>query len=299
MNQYEKSTENRFELRAILVGVRHVKLVLFTIVLTTALAVVIAFLLPPTYRAQTVLVPTINDSRNTSASGLSTSGIGALASRFGLGGVAGSVDASQEVIATLQSRSFLEAFIAAHDLLPILFADRWDSVGKKWVVDKEDVPERSDAVKKILEDVLEVRADAQTGLITIKIDWKDPNLAAMWANDLVKRINFLMRTKAIEEAEGSLKYLRVELEKTQPIEIRQSLYGLIETNLNRISLANGRTEYAFRVIDPAVAPKMDDFVSPKRAVIILVGVVFGLFLGIILSIFSSAVLPLRFAVGKG
>jgi uncharacterized protein involved in exopolysaccharide biosynthesis len=40
-------------------------------------------------------------------------------------------------------------------------------------------------------------------------------------------------------------------------------------------MASVRKDYAFRVIDPAVAADSDQFVRPQRALLIVLGVLFG------------------------
>ena len=42
-------------------------------------------------------------------------------------------------------------------------------------------------------------------------------------------------------------------------------------------LAHARDEYAFRVLDPAVVPAVEDYVKPKRALLAVAGFALGLF----------------------
>ena len=44
-----------------------------------------------------------------------------------------------------------------------------------------------------------VDEDKKSGLITLSITWKDPQVAANWANDLVKQLNEQLREQAIDE----------------------------------------------------------------------------------------------------
>jgi LPS O-antigen subunit length determinant protein (WzzB/FepE family) len=67
------------------------------------------------------------------------------------------------------------------------------------------------------------------------------------------------------------------------------MYNLIETETKTLMLANARVEYAFTVVDPAVAPEIRT--SPKRKLIVLSGGVlgglFGVFAVFVINIFRQ------------
>ena len=240
-------------------------------------AACVAVFSPKTYRSRVLMVPTIAQSQQASAGVSVASGLSSIAARFGLGDLGGSSNAEQEAIATLTSRAFLEAFIKDKDLLPVLFADDWDPKQKAWIVDEP--PTYGQAYRRLIEDVLDVRKDLRTGLVTLTVEWRDRQLATEWANELVARVNEIMRQRAITEASASLKYLSRELGASNQIEVREALYRIMEFHLTNATLANVQTQYAFRIIDPAVASDEDDFVSPRRLVIMAVGIVLGVFAG--------------------
>jgi uncharacterized protein involved in exopolysaccharide biosynthesis len=262
---------------------RNLPLAAVIICVSLVISVLLAIFLPQVYRAEVLLVPTINESRMDAGVAAARDNLGALASRFGVTVGRTTADAQAEVIATLKARSFIHAFIQDHKLLPVLFSDKWDADAQRWNVKTEEVPTVADGYRYFLENVLEVRSDIQSGLVTVRVEWLNPDAAAHWANDLVARINTLMRHKAIAEADGSLAYLRQELAREQPVELQQMIYSLIENDLTRISMAKGREEYAFRVIDPASPPQVDEYVRPQRLLIVVIGLVFGIFLSLIVA----------------
>jgi LPS O-antigen subunit length determinant protein (WzzB/FepE family) len=96
---------------------------------------------------------------------------------------------------------------------------------------------------------------------------------------MVEMVNERLRAEAIRNADLSIDYLNKELAKTNLVEMQQAIYRLIQNQVNSAMLANVQREYAFRVIDPAVAPETR--VSPKRTVMTLVGGATGLFVGVI------------------
>jgi uncharacterized protein involved in exopolysaccharide biosynthesis len=111
------------------------------------------------------------------------------------------------------------------------------------------------------------------------IEWTDPALAAKWANGLVMQVNKQLRTEAVEEAQKSVAYLEKQLSLTSSVEVQQAIYRLIEAQTKKQMVASTREEYAFQTIDPAVPPQ--ERASPKRALIVLTGLVLGLALGML------------------
>jgi LPS O-antigen subunit length determinant protein (WzzB/FepE family) len=80
-------------------------------------------------------------------------------------------------------------------------------------------------------------------------------LAAKWANDFVRMANDNLRDRAIAESERNISYLNEQAAKTDVVGIRQTIYNIMETEINKAMLAKGSEEYAFKIIDPAVVPE--------------------------------------------
>lgn len=261
--------------------VRHKWLILLTMLLVAALATREAFMKAPVYRAAVLMAPVSPEQE--------TGRLAQIADRFGglsrlTGLEVGGKDIDVEAaLATLQSRQFTLAFISDNSLLPVLFPGRWDPSRKTWAVeDPKDIPTDWNAYR-LFDNVRSVSRDKKTGLVTLAIEWRDRELAAKWANELVARINRQQQEKAIDEAQKSIEFLKTQLEKTNITEIQQAIWRLIEAQDKKIMLANVRDEYAFEIIDPAVPPDEDDFAKPKRKRMIALGVVGGLMLGVFLA----------------
>lgn len=234
-------------------------------VLCVAAATAFAFLATPVYRAETLLVPVENSDKTTSP----LLQLGALENLAGIG--AGG--ASAEALAALGSRVFTDAFIREEKLMPVLFSERWDGTRGAWKTG-EEIPTAWDAYQTFNRKVRFVSKDVKTGLVTLAIEWRDPELAAQWANRLVQRINAERRAEAIREAETSITYLKEQLAETSLVEMQQAIYQLIEAKIKKIMVAKSLDEYAFKVIDPAVPPQ--EIASPRRVPLILLGLLFGL-----------------------
>jgi hypothetical protein len=240
----------------------------------------VALTLEPIYRASVLLSPAEPASGGTSTISRFADQFAPLASLLG-GEVTGGFAGKDVWIATLQSRRVTESFIRERDLLPILLPKLWDATLGRWK-DDSFTPESivDDAVRRFDDEIRAVAEDRRTGLITLSIEWNDPVLAAEWATSLVDRTNEFLRERAIDEAKRSISFLEGELNKTSVVERQQIIYRLMESKTSEIMMANARDQYAFVVVDPAVAPDVDDFIFPRRVVIVGIGLIMGFAIGL-------------------
>jgi uncharacterized protein involved in exopolysaccharide biosynthesis len=245
------------------------------VVACTGLGVAAALLMTPVYRAEILVMPADGDDSGGTLSSLAAQ-FGSLASLVG-DNLSGGGD-REEALALLGSRALATQFISDSGLLPVFFADKWDSAAQRWVVEGDDAPTMADAYKLFNESIRGISVNSQTGLITLSIEWTDPDLAAAWANELIARVNASMRDRTIEEAERSIEFLNKEIDKTSVVDLRAAIFSLVESQVKRIMLANARDQYAFKIIDPAVPAEKDQFVRPRRMLIAASAFVAGVLL---------------------
>jgi uncharacterized protein involved in exopolysaccharide biosynthesis len=240
-----------------------------------AIAAVIAFNTTPIYRAQVKAV-IVDPSEAVGGNALRNQlgGLAALAG-FDVGNASGR---KQEAFATLKSDGFARDFIVAENLMPVLFADRWDPQKKAWRAGVKQ-PTIESAVRLFTREVSFITLDLRTGIVDVAIESESPSLAAQWANRAVEMANERIRGEARRTADRSVEYLNRELAKTSVVELQQAIHRLVEVQINNAMLANVQTEYAFRVIDRAVAPEQR--VRPKRSIMIAVGGFLGGIVGIL------------------
>jgi uncharacterized protein involved in exopolysaccharide biosynthesis len=131
-----------------------------------------------------------------------------------------------------------------------------------------------------------VTSDAKTGLVTLTITWKDPVLAANWANELVRMTNDFMRNKAVEQSERNIAYLNKQIATTDAVGVKQAIYTVLQNEINKVMLARGNDEYAFKILDPATAPEKPS--SPQKLIWILVGMFGGLLMSAFIVLVRSA-----------
>ncbi|MCH8072957.1 MAG: LPS O-antigen length regulator [Proteobacteria bacterium] len=230
-----------------------------------------ALLAKEIYRAEVLLAPAAEQS--TPMIGGQLGGLAALA---GL-----SVGEGNDVVslAVLQSREFARDFIEQLDLMPIFFEEEWDAEKNRW---REDDPTKApdvrDGVKFFHEEIFEVSEERRTGLVTLAIEWTDPDVAAEWASILVHRLNDRLRERALQEAQTNVAYLQSEMAKATLVTLQESIGRLLEAELPKLMLAKGNEEFAFKIVDPAVPPR--ERVRPKRALTAIIGTILGGLLGI-------------------
>lgn len=254
--------------------------------LFAAAATLVAFLMAPTYRAASVVV---SASAERNSMGSLSASLGQLGSLAALAGISvGSPDSeTEEALAVMRSRDFTERFIFDKDLMPKLFARKWDQARKRWKVGPARQPTPADAYKYFDREVRTLARDKKTGLIVLQIDWKDRNEAAAWSNELLSRINAEMRTRAIAKADASIGYLQAELNHTSDIGTREAVNRIIEAQVKQRMLASVTQEYAFRVIDRALPPDAKDSVWPVKSMLALLGALVGALVGCVVAFFAA------------
>ncbi len=250
-------------------------LIVLCSVLAAAAAVTYAMLATPIFRAEALL--SIREDNQRSGLAAAAGQLGGLADLAGLS-IPGSKDKGVAV-ATLKSRALIEQFIAERKLVEVLFdpaevgLEGSDKARTVW-----------DGHRKFTTSIFKVAEDKKSGLITVAVEWKDPQQATDWVTDLVARANARLRHVAIEESEKNLAYLEQQAKSTNVVEIQQALYRLAETEIKKLMLAKGSGEYVFKTVDPARVPERR--IKPKRALIAAIGTLsgglFGVFLALVL-----------------
>ena len=272
----------------------------WTMAATTIMGLLIGIFSRPVYLAETVLAPLSTGVDGQAIEGLGSS-LGGIASLVGLGGKNGASDIEQN-IAVLRSRALVEHFVDHYQLAIVLFANRWDKGEGRWKkglpnsimgrvsrllnslsgdtvrVRPSDGAPTPDEIYRAFDKVRTVNRDEKTGLVTLGMKWHDPIVAATWASEYAAVANNYIRAQKIGEAERSLKYLEEQIRQTSLTEMHDSLYKLVESETKQSMLANVREEFAFRIIDPATAPELR--VSPKRAILLGIGLMGGFMLGL-------------------
>jgi len=253
--------------------------------------------LPNTYKAEILLASSESKTQNP----INQSGLAAIA---GINLPSGTDDKTLIAIETLKSRKFISEFLLRHEALPALMAPiSWNS--------KEDILEVGEyhgsiqeATKRFMDIFFVEKLSQHAPFVLMTITHISPTQARDWLEYLVEDLNQNLSQRDVAETENSIKYLQEQISKTNVSDLKQLFYSMIETQTSKAMLAEVRPEYAFRVIDPAIAPELKH--SPKRLVLTFLSFIYSLItiivLCTILYLGNSKILftrsPLRVSLSK-
>lgn len=228
------------------------KLAIVVTFLVAMIAVAVVYkLVPRGYRADVVLVPIEDVSAD--ASVVTSPGMSQVAAL--LGGSAASTW-RQESLAFLRSRQLARVTIQSLGMLDELAPDTGQETAELRL---------ARAVMRFRKHVILVAEDRLTGIVTVSATADSPDQAVSIANRYVAEANRLARERALADLGADAAAQARELATTTSIEVRAVLTSLIERNQKSLSLARARTDYAYRVIDPALPGGREMRVFPRLA----------------------------------
>lgn len=276
----------------------HRKMIAWVMGITIVATTVVSLCLTDIYRAKAVIIPVaVKDS-----SGGGSASLGILAQQFGgLPGIAMPASSTaSEIVNLLNSNILREKMIQQYNLLPILFYNKWDAKKQIWkqgyatlLVNSlsafpeksslkryPDIPDTWDALR-LLDKMVIVSRNTKENTITISVDFHDPELAAKIADYYLLTLTNYMSSEAKRVAATNRKYLEEQLGATTDPFIKQKTYNMIAQQIETGMMAEVKENFAFKVIDPPMAP--DKNIKPKRLQMVLLSMVMSLFLGICLA----------------
>tara|TARA_B100000575_G_scaffold291984_1_gene299207 strand:+ start:7042 stop:7917 length:876 start_codon:yes stop_codon:yes gene_type:complete len=238
---------------------KRLKFLLSSFIFLVVCLVTYSLVVEESYRAS-VLINHAESNQN----GLSTfsSQLGGLSSLAGFN-ISPEESKKNVNIATIKSRVFLEDFINSSEITGELLS------GSSYTA--TSAPDWF--LYKTLRNTLNIQEDLKTGLVTLSVDWKNPEIAADWANKLVSHINNKSRLQDIEEAKLNISFLEKEIQKTKLTEVQNLMYDIMQKQTEKMMLANVKKEYAFKIINPAYPPELRFY--PKRTLMVIVGTILG------------------------
>lgn len=241
-------------------------------------SVIYALTRTPIYESNALLAPVKDDSSQLGALGGVLGQFAGIAGNLGLSTGGANED---EAVAVLQSREFSLRFMRDHGVTPILFPNLWDSANQKWRPRSghsgdDDGPSKDDAVKAFDEYRI-ITVDRRTEFARLSVRAPTPALAREWATAMINELNESLRKRSLEDSQKAVAILSKSVE-TEPIQsIRTAASALLEQQLRRQVLAQSRSNYAMRILDPPSLP--DQRYYPRRTRMVLIGTAFGLLLG--------------------
>lgn len=264
--------------------------ILFIMVISVIGTWIYLYFQPEIYRSQVLLSPTSHEQSG--IQGMAGQ-LGGLASIAGINLSSNAVSMTQIALSTLESRTFINAFVEKHNILiPLLAGKGFDRSSEETIIDTKIFDEGSWTFRRVtreptlwdvywaFKEMLTVSTNPSTGLVEITLDFVNPKLAKEWLDLIVEDINLWMKAEAIEEASKNIKYLNEKLIDIPSLEIRSIFHSLIEEQTKKLMLAEVQEQYAFKVIDPAVEPI--SIYKPKKKIMLVISALFGLLLSMFL-----------------
>ena len=275
----------------------------FTAVFSIA-SVFYALSLPNMYKSTAVLAPA-----ESAGGGLSALGgqLGGLASLAGINLGRGASNKTAEAIEILQSWTFIEEFIQEQNISPLVFAVKgWNSEADELIYSTEvydpktqfwtrEPPKGKQAQPSSWElfqtfrGYLSVGEDKNSSFTSLSITYYSPEIAKVWVDSLVKKINTKLQLRDSKEAEKNVAFLSEQIEQTPLASMQSVFYDLIEEQTKTLMLAKGSTEYVFKTVSESRVSEVKS--KPKRALICIVSALSG---GLVGSVFA-----LLFGLRKG
>jgi len=276
------------------------KVLIICITVSSAiLSILIALNTPNIYSSSALLAPS-NDSYSSLSSQLNE-----YQSLIGLSGgsLTDTNNITQEAIARISSFEFFSLHVFPKVKLENLFAvKKWHPIDNIIIYDDtifnsekniwtrkvnypfKPIPSEQEAYRIFLKQ-LSVSEEKKTGFVTITINHKSPHIAEKWAKIIVKNINESMREKDKLEFANSIEFLNEQNSNNKIEEIRDVLSDLLSNQTQKLMLAHAKEGYVFNVIDAPIIPQYRS--SPNRALICIIGTIFGGFLSVLLALIIS------------
>lgn len=268
-------------------------------------SIAIALWLPNQYKATAAIVP----AESTGVSSLTrlAGQFGGLASLAGinLGGDSGS-DKTVMAMELVKSWDFLDNFIRDNEIeVPLFAATSWDRAKNELIIDpdlydsstnewvRDFDPEKGETANpsswELYEEMRErvsVNQNANTGLISLSVEFYSPFVAKEWVDKLIAATNSHIRTRDRNQASESIKYLTEQIDKTNLAEMKNVFYQLIEEQTKNLMLTEVTDEYVFSILSPARVPEEESW--PNRALICIGGTLLGFILSVFIVLLRSA-----------
>lgn len=266
-------------------------------VLFAVASVFYALSLPNMYKSTAVLAPA--QSSSSSLAGLAGQ-FGGLASLAGVSFGSSGSNKTAEAMEILESWAFIDEFIQENGIAPQVYAvkgwhpdsgeliydfDVFDSINNVWVAQEPEgnqVKPSSWKLYKRFAQYLFVAEDKSNGFIKLSIEYFSPEVAQVWVDLLIKKINAKLKMRDAVQAQQNINFLKKQIEETTLASMQSVFYDLIEEQTKTLMLAQGSSEYVFKTVSEARAP--EERSRPKRALICIVGAFLGGFLGMFLAL---------------
>ena len=270
----------------------------FTIIIITILfsvsSVFLAIYTPDRYQSSALLQ--VHSSSQGSMGSSMSSQLGGIAALAGISVNSGDSDKSYYTIETVNSREFLKHLLTFNGVKENLFAsisydktngntvfDKKIFNNKKWVRvpfdGKKSEPSYLEVYKDYIANLSIIKSE-KSGYLKISFEHHSPIFAHNFLNLIINEINEVSKQSDIKESERALEYLANQSKNIEQKNIKDSIKGLVDSQLERLMLANIRDQHLVSTIDPSFIAE-ENF-SPSRPIIVILGTIIGFFFSLLI-----------------
>ena len=269
------------------------KLIGYIVAVTVVLTAVVSLFMTNIYQAKAIVTPVAGRDGTGAASVTAM-----MAQQFGI--IQQGPAPGVEIMNLMKANIVREKMISRYNLLPILFPKKWDKQRQTWkqglggtgfslnplswisalagaisgaVQEKPaalkkkqpGVPDTWDGLRQ-LQTIINVTQNLKENTITITVDFRDPELAVYITNCLLTSLVDHITDEAKRVAKINKEYLENQLAVNSDPFIKQKIYGLIAAQIETVTMAEIKENFAFKVIDPPRVP--DKKIKPKQMVML-------------------------------
>jgi len=283
-------------------------LVLVSTLVTLGLAVSYLKFTSPVYTADMAIAPPSQSSSGRSGSALS--GLGAIAG-LALGGDSSGTNSSfLRYEKMLTSREVATRLMRDHNILQLVFSDRWDATHHNWnasygiaerlkiavnrafgrtVDTTPNVAELRRFIAKhlgITVPAADMALSAPPAIRYVTFTFRDPRAAAEMLIWLHQETDGVIREAELNRTRQMIDYLDDKLRKTTEVDERASLAQLLLDQERTEMLLTTGLDFSAEVLDMPGIPQEPSY--PQISLTLIMGVVSGLLLGSLIAISRSA-----------
>ncbi len=244
---------------------------IYFVLIVSFLSLIVALNMDRVYVAKIVLLQqeVIGSEKR---SGFSAGKLGNLAQLAGIG----LGDANVEKIAQLEilkSKLFILEFIRTNGLKKHIFANKWDAEKGKWKdisglsktrhsilsyfnedyqIPASKEPDEHKLYERFMKDHFDLKIDKISNVITLSIYWKSPDEASRLTNVFVRQLNDYIRNRDLEYLKVNKDILEKKYSKVLVENVKLQLSAMIAEQVRKMTIAESKFDYAFKVIDPPI-----------------------------------------------
>lgn len=292
------SIEDELDIVEIISEIWKKKILIITVTLFFAVSSIFYSLtLNDVYKSSTLLK--IHDTQ----SGSPFQSIGSFGSAFMDIGIDKTISKKDLTIALIKSRDFFNSILNKYNIMPEIMAvesfDKntnkivynntlYNKDTDKWAEDKE-VPSEQETYREYLSSIAVLKTES--GFVELSYSHISPVFAKNLLDIVVSEINSLQSEKDKIETMKAIDYLNNQVKLTNMQEVKDTIYIILESQIEKLMTANIKSEYLVEVIDSSFIPEKK--FKPSRVLLVILATFFGLILSLVLIFFSKAGLRLK------